>query len=124
MKKILIIRPDAIGDFIIWLYTAGILQTIYPRNEYHITLLGNRVWCDLARRFDYWDDVWELDRHQFLSNTGYRWSMWRRLRQYRFDIVIHPVFSREFLFGDSFVFLSSAKERIGFAGDTSGQSHQ
>lgn len=45
--------------------------------------------------------------------------MMKKVRQAGFDMVIQPVFSREFLFGDAIVKISGAKERIGSQGDYS-----
>ena len=62
-NKILIIRLDAIGDFILWLDAAQHFKKLYPDKK--IILLGNRAWTDLAKKFHYWDEVWELDRRKF-----------------------------------------------------------
>ena len=40
--RILAVRLDAIGDFVLWLEAARALRTLYPPGRYHLTLLGNR----------------------------------------------------------------------------------
>jgi len=102
-KSVLIIRLDAIGDFILWLDSA----------------LGNQVWTDLAKKFPYWDEVWELDRRKFCRNLPYRVRLLKKIREADFDIVIQPTYSREFLYGDAIVRISGAREKIGSVGDCS-----
>jgi ADP-heptose:LPS heptosyltransferase len=120
-RKVLIVRPDAIGDFVLWLDAAQGTRRLYPSEEYRITLLGNRIWTDLAERLPFFDEVIHLDRSRFLRNPAYRSRILREVRRSGFDVVIHPVFSREFLHGDSIVRASGARERIGSTGDCSNQ---
>jgi len=41
-RTVLIVRPDSIGDFIVWLDTAKEMRRIYPPQGYRITLLANQ----------------------------------------------------------------------------------
>ena len=116
-KSLLIIRLDAIGDFILWLDSARHFRKIYPNKK--IILLGNQVWTDLAQKFPYWDEVWELDRRKFYRNLPYRVRLLKKIRKAGFDIVIQPTYSREFLYGDAIVRISGAREKIGSVGDWS-----
>ena len=45
---VLIVRQDAIGDFILWLNTAKEYRQLYPPNKYKIILIGNASWSGLA----------------------------------------------------------------------------
>lgn len=116
-KSILIIRLDAIGDFVLWLDSARHIRKIYPGKK--IILLGNQIWADLAKRFSYWDEVWELDRRKFYRNLSYRVRLLKKIRKADFDIVIQPTYSREFLYGDAIVRISGARKKIGSVGDCS-----
>ena len=116
-KKILIIRLDAIGDFILWLDSARHFRKIYPDKK--IILLGNKVWTDLAKKLPYWDEVWPLDRQKFYRNLLYRLKLLGKIRKAGFDVVIQPTFSRELLYGDAIVRISGAREKIGSVGDCS-----
>ena len=116
-KSVLIIRLDAIGDFILWLDSAQHFRKIYPNKK--IILLGNQVWTDLAKKFPYWDEVWELDRRKFYRNLPYRVRLLKKIRKAGFDIVIQPTYSREFLYGDAIVRVSGARKKIGSVGDCS-----
>lgn len=116
-ESVLIIRLDAIGDFILWLDSARHFRKIYPDKK--IILLGNQVWTDLAKKFPYWDAVWVLNRRKFYRNLPYRLRLLKKIRKAGFDIVIQPTYSREFLYGDAIVLISGARERIGSIGDCS-----
>jgi len=115
--SVLIIRIDAIGDFILWLDSAQHFKRIYP--DKNIILLGNHSWADLANRLPFWDEVWELDRHKFSRNPRYRFLLLKKVRKAGFEVVIQPVCSREFPYGDAVVRISGAQEKIGSAGDYS-----
>lgn len=116
-KRVLIVKLDAIGDFILWLDVAKELRRVYPPNEYVITLLGNRQWTDLAKTLSYFDEVWAIERPSFFTNCSNYCIQLENLCSVTFDVVLHPVFSREFLFGDLFVLASDAKQKIGMQGD-------
>lgn len=116
-KKLLLIRVDAIGDFILWLDTAKQYSKLYPTHK--IILIGNQAWTDLVKELRLWDEVWTIDRHRFLCNLGYRWHILHRVCKAGFDTVIQPTYSRELLYGDALVRASYARKRIGSSGDLS-----
>jgi ADP-heptose:LPS heptosyltransferase len=116
-RDILLIRLDAIGDFILWLDTAKEYKKIYPEKE--ITLLANNLWSELAGALPYWDHVWELDRRKFYRNPVYRLRLLAKVKKAGFQTVIQPTFSRYFFYDDTIVRCSAAKERIGSTGNFS-----
>lgn len=118
-KRVLIVKLDAIGDFILWLDVAKELRTVYPASEYKITLLGNQQWTDLAKTIDYFDEVWAIDRSSFFLQHSTRLELLKKVCSVTFDVVLHPVYSREFLFGDLVVWICDAKQKIGMEGDCS-----
>lgn len=115
--KILIVRLDAIGDFILWLDSAKHYKKLYPDKK--IILLGNKAWTDLAKHFFYWDEVWSLDLRKFHLNLPYRMLLLRKVYKAGFNVVIQPTFSREFPYGDAIVRISGASDKIGSVGDCS-----
>ena len=115
--KILLVRLDAIGDFVLWLDAAQTVREIYPPELYHITLLGNQIWSDFAEKIDYFDEVWELNRKKFLHNPLYRIKLMSKIKREGFFLAVQPTISREFIFGDAVVRASGATERIGSVGD-------
>lgn len=117
--QILVLRLDALGDFVLWLDAARALRTLYPAGQYEITLLGNQSWAPLAAQTPYFDHVWGMDRIKFATRLGYRFQLLQKIRRAGFATVINTAFSREFLWSDSVVRVSGAQERIGYQGECS-----
>jgi ADP-heptose:LPS heptosyltransferase len=122
LKRVLIVKLDAIGDFILWLDVAKELRRVFRPNEYEITLLGNRQWTDLAKTCTYFDEVLTIERSSFFTVSSNNIELFEKMCSTTFDIVLHPVYSREFLFGDLFVLACNAKQKIGMHGDGSNLS--
>ena len=118
-EKILIVRLDAIGDFVLWLDAARGYRELYPREKYQLTLLGNSLWTPLCEGLGIFDEVWFLDRRKFSKNLFYRIALLKQIRNHGFGIAIHPSYSRDFMFGDAVIRASNATERIGSSGDCS-----
>ena len=119
---VLIVRQDAIGDFILWLNTAKEYREIYPPNKYKIILIGNASWSVLADKFPYWDQVFPIYSKKFKSLTGYRWGLLRKIKTMSATIAIQPTYSREFYHGDTIIRASNALKKIGSAGDMSNRN--
>jgi ADP-heptose:LPS heptosyltransferase len=120
-RKVLVIRLDAIGDFVLWLDAAREIRRLYPPDRFRITLLGNRLWTPLAEKLPWFDEVLPVERKRFKFDPAYRRRVLLALRDSGFDVAVQPTFSREFLYGDSVIRFSGARERIGSTGDCSNQ---
>lgn len=121
-KRVLIVRLDVIGDFILWIDAAKELRCLFPQRDYSITLVGNSIWTSLAKNLDYFDEVWPLDRQALIKSSFKFVRFVRKLSSVCFDTVLHPVYSREFLFGDFFVWACTAQAKIGMEGDNLNES--
>ena len=115
--RVLLVKLDAIGDFVIWLNAGRTLVSHYQLQGYSVVLLGNKAWASWAREMGVADEIWEVDVSRFINNYLYRWQWLKRIRKAGFEIAIQPTCSRLFLEGDSMVRASGAVERIGSAGD-------
>jgi ADP-heptose:LPS heptosyltransferase len=115
--RILLVRLDAIGDYVLWSSYAAALRSRFPRDRYHITLVGNEIWTGLARDSGIFDEVWSLSRRRFVLNASYRFRVLRRTSKVGFETAIHPTYARDFLWGDSVIRCSGAEARIGYEGD-------
>lgn len=51
-KRVLIVRLDAIGDYVLWRNCLGFLRNCAKYRDAHLTVLGNPVWRNLAETFD------------------------------------------------------------------------
>ena len=92
-----------------------------PYEEYNITLLGNSAWKSISEELDseYVDNFIWLDRNRFNKNLIYRYQKLKEIVSNGYEVVISPVYSREFFYGDTVIKLINAKEKIGSIGDLS-----
>jgi len=116
-QKVLIVRLDGIGDFILWLDAVRALSCIFPPEDYSITLLANSTWAPLAMQLNVFEEVIPLDRQSFVRDMSYRFNLGHRLRRMGFSVVFQPTYSREFFLGDAVVRICGAQSRIGLDGD-------
>lgn len=114
--RTLLVRPDGLGDFVLWLPAAAALSARRAPGS-SLTLIAHASWAALAARTGLFDGVWEVDRAAFLGSPSARAALLRRVRGGGFATAIHPVYSREFLVGDALVSASGAPRRVGIDGD-------
>jgi ADP-heptose:LPS heptosyltransferase len=115
---LLLIRLDAIGDYILVRNFIQHIKQSKKYKDYRITLCGNVVWKDLAETFDkniIENFIW-VDRKKFNNNSYYKYKLLKDIHQSGFEVVIDTTFSREILYSDSIVKISKAIERIGSTG--------
>ena len=122
LKLILLIRQDAIGDFILWLDTAKEYRKYYPPENYIIILIGNEIWSDLAKGLPFWDEVLPVNVKAFKTLSRYRWNILRKVRNFGAKIAIQPTYSREFYHGDSLIRASNASKKVSSAGNMSNRN--
>jgi ADP-heptose:LPS heptosyltransferase len=121
LQNILLIRLDAIGDYVLFRNFIEILRKSRKYRGHQITLLGNMAWKDLAESLDKESVsgfIW-LNRVKFRKNPVYRFRLLNEIRSRGFETVIHPVYSRDFFWGDMISHYSGAAHRIASSGDTS-----
>ncbi|HVY06903.1 MAG TPA: glycosyltransferase family 9 protein [Burkholderiales bacterium] len=114
-SDVLLVRLDAIGDFILWIDAAKELRALLP--DRRLVLVANSIWADVAACLPFWDEVWPVDVSRLKRHGMYRWKLMAALRKRGFDIAIQPTHSRSFMEGDTVVRASGARDRIGAAGD-------
>lgn len=114
-NNVLLVRLDAIGDFVLWLAAAKALRHHY--SQHHVLLVGNSVWANLAKELSWFDSVISIDRKRFLMNPWYRCRMLWNIRQAGAELAINTVFHRDFLVSDTVIRASGAKTRAGLSGD-------
>jgi len=122
LEVVLLIRQDAIGDFVMWLDTAKEYRKLYPPDKYKIVLVGNKIWCDLAKELPLWDEVLPVNVKAFKTLSLYRWNILREVRNFGAKIAIQPTFSREFYHGDSLIRASYALRKVSSVGDMSNRN--
>lgn len=118
-RRVLIVRVDLIGDFVLWSPAARALRDVFPREQWHVTLAANTAWADLAARQNIFENVWPVDAQRLVASPGYRFRVLRKIRSVGFDVAIEPTYSRDMLRGDALIRASGAPECIGSQGDCS-----
>lgn len=117
-NTILILKTDAIGDYLIFRPYLSYIRSIYPKTK--LILVGNVIWKDLAEQLDskeidefYWinkkNDLFNLDQETI--------NLFLNITQKRYLKAIYPVYSRENIFGDFIMSFISAKEKATYMGD-------
>jgi ADP-heptose:LPS heptosyltransferase len=120
-KSIFLVRLDVIGDYVLFRNFIEVLKESEKYKDYKITLLGNSAWKSLSEELDaeYVDDFIWIDRNKFSKDLVYRYKKLKEITACGYDVVLSPVYSREFFFEDAIVKLVHANEKIGSIGDTS-----
>lgn len=119
--RILVLRPDHIGDFVMWLPFARMLRQQFASSAHHITLVANKSVADFAANLGYFDDVWSIDRDRMDRDYRYRAAFVRRVRKAGFGVAINTLYTREFTRGDLIIRAARARVSLGFRGDPQGR---
>ncbi|MBP1630288.1 MAG: glycosyl transferase family 9 [Bacteroidetes bacterium] len=112
--SILIIKMDAIGDMVIWLDSAQEIRKNFAHKK--IILLCDKSFYELANRITYFDQVIGIDKKR-LFNVFYRLRLINTICRKRFELLINPVYSRDYFFQDILVSLIKAGRKIGCVGE-------
>ena len=117
-KTLLIIKIDAIGDYILFRNYLNEIRTSAIYKEYRITVCGNDVWRDIADTFDTTtvDHFIWVDPNRLTNDSRYRRSLEKKVYALRCEQAIYPTYSRTEA-GDSLVLRSGAKHKLTFRGD-------
>lgn len=113
-KKLIIIRKDGLGDYIIFYPTIRYFKSLYP--DHRISLVVSLIARDFSAMIKDVDDFIYFDNKKFSSDFFYRRKFLLGLKRSGFDTVIYPAYSRESI-GDFMVWLTDAREKIGIDGD-------
>ncbi len=94
IESIIILRNDAIGDYLLFRDFLRILRAHYPK--YHITLLGNKAYKDLSECLDcnYVDKFIWLDS-AFRKRLYPSICFLRAIKSNSYEILINPIHSRD-----------------------------
>jgi ADP-heptose:LPS heptosyltransferase len=116
-KKVLIIRLDDIGDYLLFRNQLRMYKQSPRWKDYDITLLGNTSWKTIFSEFDASgvdDTVW-VDKNEYLASASYRLNVWEVLRQRGFGTVIAPSRTRPLLLDDLCMLAAAPLRNMGSA---------
>jgi len=116
-KRVLMIRLDNIGDFVLWLDAAQRLAAHFkgPGNE--VVLVAPLQWAGWAEELGIFDRVVALDREQCVADPVYRFAAELKIRQLGCATAVVPGYARDWFKGDQILRTCGARERIGSEGD-------
>ncbi len=115
VKRILVFRPDAIGDNVLAGAMLPHLKTRYPRAC--ITVVCQEHVAPLYRACPHADDIISFDRLSALQNQSYRDNLLASLRALHADLALTSVYSPEPL-TDLLTIGSGARMSVALRGDT------
>lgn len=117
--SLLIIKLDAIGDYILFRNYLQRLRASESFSRSKITLCGNSSWRQLAEYFDASsvDDFIWIERNRFVSNVRYTLRQLQDVNARRFDVALQPTYSRNL--ADLILIAADAPRKVAFDGDTS-----
>jgi ADP-heptose:LPS heptosyltransferase len=119
-QKVLLVRLDAIGDYVLFRNFIKIFVQHQTYKNSKLVFCGNVVWKDLFLLLDkdcFSEQIW-IDRKKFFLNPVYRFGVQKKIYLAGFQAVIVPTFSRMLLYDDAIAKVSQAKKRIANAGNT------
>lgn len=119
-KKLLIIRIDEIGDYMLWRNFLNEITSAPAYRAYEVHFAGNKSWKSIFETFDadaVQKSFW-IDKIKFKKDLKYRYRFLRMIYRQGYDTVINPTFSRDKRYDDSIVKAASAKNRIGMVANT------
>lgn len=121
LKTALLIRLDAIGDYVLFRNYLEILKKSKKYKDYEITLVGNVAWKSIAEEFDkdFIDKFIWIDLQKFNKQLFYRYFKLKEITSKGYEVVVNSTYSRIFFTDDTIVKLVTAEEKIGSSGDLS-----
>lgn len=114
--RVLIIKLDAIGDFIIWLDAAKEFRNIYP--DKRLVLMCAGASGSLAEKTGYFDEINTFDIRKFESDNNYKKQVVEQISAMSFDVLIQTAYSRT-VHMDYIAACIPAAVKIGFEADES-----
>ena len=123
-KELIIVKLDAIGDYIIFRNFIESIKKSEKFRDYDITLVGNVVWKDLALKYDAgYVKKFIFFGKEDLKSVDKLIDSHPELFEKNFDTLIHPTFSR-IGYVDNLVKNINANEKIGYLSDNSNQNNR
>jgi ADP-heptose:LPS heptosyltransferase len=119
--RLLIIKTDAIGDYILFRNYLEVLRRSEKFKDYHITLLGNELWKDLALKYDrdFVDDFLFTMPDKLYYSPLKTLKLGCRLFLNNYRVVLQPSSTR-LLITDGLAALTAAKQIVGFESNNEG----
>jgi ADP-heptose:LPS heptosyltransferase len=118
--KVLIVRVDEIGDYMLWRPLIPELCKAERFTGMQFTLCGNSSWRSLYEQLDadtFDQTVW-LDKTRFKQDLFYRYRFLQQIHKKGFSWVINPTYSRDKRNDDAIVKAAAAPDNFGMVANT------
>jgi ADP-heptose:LPS heptosyltransferase len=116
-EKVLIIRVDEIGDYLLWRKFIKEIVEASICNQKEVYFVGNAGWktlFELEFTKNPFTKVYWLNKNLFKTSILYRFRFSRQLFQAHYSIVINPTYSRAKRVDDTLVKAAKASSNYGF----------
>jgi ADP-heptose:LPS heptosyltransferase len=117
-KHLLIIKTDAIGDYILFRNFIEVTKRSEKYKDYRIDLLGNKLWQDVTLKYDkqFLNETYFIAPNSFYEAPLKTFKLGWRLFLNNYEVVLQPTYSRVFI-TDGLAALTAAKQIIGYQSD-------
>jgi len=118
-SNLCIVKPDGIGDYILFRNFLRSIRESKSFGNYKITLICNESLKQFINEFDTKeiDEIIAIKPKSIGTNFKYRKAFLKMCNSHTFDILIYPVVSREALIGDAIVSAFNSNFKIGIRSD-------
>ena len=125
-KELLILKIDAIGDYILFRNFIEVLKSDTKYQDYKITFCGNVACKSLAESLDseFVDKFIWIDRKKFAFNFKYRYLKLKEITSNGYETILQPTYSRDYYYEDLIVSLVSADKKIGIDSNLTNMSNK
>ena len=120
MKKLLIVKVDGIGDYVLFRNFLEDIVNSEKYADYELSLLAKAEVADMAEILDskYIEKFYKFDQESYQRSRWYSYSLIQKLNRSGFDAVLYPTYSRDFAV-DTLINQLKADEKVGFCSDLS-----
>ena len=114
-KSLFIIRLDEIGDYLLFHNFIKYIKNSKRYKDYHITLVGNAAWKELAEEFEKLSYIW-VDKKSFAYNPIYRLKKLCECRRKKYEILFNPTYEQNIIYDASLANVVEAEYKSGCSG--------
>ncbi|MDB5128624.1 glycosyltransferase family 9 protein [Mucilaginibacter sp.] len=120
-KRLLIIKTDAIGDYILFRNFIEVTMRSEKYKHYRIDLLGNKLWQDVTLKYDkqFLHETYFIAPNSFYEAPLKTFKLGWRLFLNNYEVVLQPTYTRVFI-TDGLAALTAAKQIFGYQSDNEG----
>ncbi|MDP9078041.1 MAG: hypothetical protein M3O71_11490 [Bacteroidota bacterium] len=120
-KRLLIIKTDAIGDYILFRNFIEITKLSDTYKGYRIDVLGNVLWRDIALKYDkaFVDEFIFIKANLLYDAPLQTLKLGWQLFTNNYEVTLQPAYTRTFI-NDGLAGLTAAKQIVGFESNNEG----